>query len=361
MVNHPNIPQDNGFLTSLHQLEGLFNKEGCKSRFTGSTLADLTAWQQEKRAILHNLLGFDTFADCGNKVYELESEDCGTYTRTKYVLQTEEFVHMPFLMLKPKDAKAGEPLPAILCPNGHFKNFKESVAAVRTAPNVLIDMEEFHTHHGEDFVNMGYMAFCPDARGYGERAERAVQREGAWKCSCTYLNRMGIPLGRSTLGMNIWDLIKLTDYVCGREDVDASRIGAAGLSGGGFQSMFLAAADERIKCICTSGYFYGALLSLLHMNQNCDCNYVPNLWRHFDHGDIAALIAPRALIIETGIQDTLNGAPALENITPQLAITQQAYAAANAPENIRHVSFDVGHKWVGTETYPFFEKHLPLN
>jgi hypothetical protein len=347
---------DDGFYTSLKQLETLF-KKGCTKRFAGTTPADLAAWQAESRALLKDLLGFDTFEGCDNNLTELGSEDCGEYIRIKYVLQTEAHVYMPFFVLIPIDLKPGERHPSVICPNGHFNRAKESVAAVRHEEGVLEDMENAHTHHAEDFVKRGYIAFCPDARGFGERAEKAVQKNG-YKCSCTHLNRMGIPLGRSALGMQVWDLIKLADYIETRPDCDPQRITCAGLSGGGMQTLYFAAVDTRIACACTSGYFFGMLESRLHGNHHCDCNYVPDMWKYFDIGDIAALIAPRPLIIETGIHDDSNGISGMENVYAQVRIAQKAYDAAGCGDRLSHSVLDVGHRWVGTDVYPFFDKHV---
>jgi hypothetical protein len=353
MIIHPEIPHDNGFLTGLKQMEHLFS-QGCTKRFAGTTAEELAVWQADARELLKDLLGFATFnQNGGNRVFELNSEDCGDYIRTKYVLQTEEWVYMPFFVLRPTDIKTGERRPSVICPNGHFNRAKESVAAVRHEEGVSEDMENHHTHHAEDFAKHGYIAFCPDARGFGERAERNAQDK--WNCSCTYLNRMGIPLGRSALGMQVWDLVRLMDYIEARPDCDPLRITCAGLSGGGMLSLYLTAVDTRIACACTSGYFFGALESRLHGNEHCDCNYVPNMWKYFDMGDIAALIAPRPFIIETGLQDDSNGASGIENVKAQVQIAQRAYTAARHKDMLAHSIFDVGHKWVGTEVYPFFD------
>jgi hypothetical protein len=159
--------------------------------------------------------------------------------------------------------------------------------------------------------------------------------------------------------MSVWDLVKLADYIQTRPDCDPSRIGCAGLSGGGLQTLYLAAIDTRIVCGCTSGYFYGAKESLLQLIC-CDCNYVPGLWKYFDMGDIAAMIAPRPFIIETGLRDELNGASGIENIYPQVGIAQKAYDASGYSDRLAHSVFDVGHKWVGTDTYPFFNGYMGM-
>jgi Dienelactone hydrolase and related enzymes len=357
MIKNANIPNDNGFLTSLDQLKALF-AEGCRQRFTGKTTDELVKWQTESRELFRNILGFKTFKPCDNKLFELETEVLEDYTRIKYVLQTEELVYVPFYALIPADIKPGEKRPAMICPQGHFTRAKESVAAVRHEAGVNDDIEKFNLNYGEDFAKMGYIAFCPDARGFGERCEKYGQPDGRWKCTCQQLNRMGIPLGRCAIGMSVWDLTKLCDYICTRPDCDTDRIGCAGLSGGGLQTLYFTAVDERIKCACTSGYFYGAMESLLEMNGNCDCNYVPNLWTNFDMGDIGALIAPRALIIESGLRDDLNGKSGIENVKSQYVITKKAYDIYGAEDKLARTQFDGEHLWCGKDVYPFFEKNL---
>ena len=346
------------FYTSLEQMKALYKSKGCQKRFTGNSIAELKIWQKENRKLFAQLLGFDTFAPCKNEFIELERVEFEKFTRIKYLLQTEEMVYVPSYLLIPNDIKSGEKRKVIIAAHGHFQNFKESVAGVIESPGVAADMAEFNITYGIKFVEMGYIVFCPDARGFGERTELQEQGEGKWKCTCKNLNRMGIPLGRCAIGMSVWDLVKLIDYIYTRPDCDPNYIGAAGLSGGGLQALYLAAVDERVKCVCTSGYFYGALESLLVLNNNCDCNYVPNLWTHFDMGDIAALLAPRALIIETGTKDPLNGESNLINIANQFEIAKKAYAVYDNINKIKHTTFEGGHKWCGDDVYPFFEKNL---
>jgi hypothetical protein len=169
---------------------------------------------------------------------------------------------------------------------------------------------------------------------------------------------MGIPLGRSAAGMSVWDLVKLCDYIASRPDCDTARIGCGGLSGGGLQTLYLAAIDTRIKCACSSGYLYGVLESLLVMNENCDCNYIPDLWRHFDMGDIAAMIAPRAFIVETGDEDALNGSSGLANVDSQVDIARKAYEIYGAGDKMAYSVFHGGHLWCGKDIYPFFRNEL---
>ena len=126
----------------------------------------------------------------------------------------------------------------------------------------------------------------------------------------------------------------LLDYVQTRPEVQGQKIGAIGLSGGGLQVMWLAALDERIDCAVISGYFYGVNDSLLHLSNNCACNYIPHMWEMADMGDVAALLAPRPLLIESARQDGLNGPRGMDNVFEQYAITEQAYELLAAPDRL---------------------------
>ncbi len=77
-----------------------------------------------------------------------------------------------------------------------------------------------------------------------------------------------------------------------------------------------------------------------------------------DMGDVAALIAPRPLLIETARQDGLNGPRAMDNVFEQYAITEQAYKLLAAPERLAHDTFDGGHVWHGTVAFDWLARWL---
>ncbi len=155
-----------------------------------------------------------------------------------------------------------------------------------------------------------------------------------------------------------WDLHRLIDYARSRRDCRADRIGCAGLSGGGLQTLWAAALDPRIRCAVISGYLYGYKQSLLDLHQNCSCNYVPHLYEYVDMGDIAALIAPRPLLVETGTKDPLNGAGGLKNVLSQMRPIRRAYRLLGAANLVRHDIFEGEHRWHGVEAIPWLQKHL---
>ena len=168
---------------------------------------------------------------------------------------------------------------------------------------------------------------------------------------------MAYPLGQTVTGMWTWDLHRLIDYIQARSDCKPDRIGCGGLSGGGLQTLWATALDSRIRCAVISGYLYGVKESLIDLS-HCSCNYVPRLYEYADMGDIAALIAPRPLLIETGTRDDLNGASGIKNVLPQVAIIRKAYRLLNATRSLKHDIFDNEHVWNGIEAVPWMKKTL---
>lgn len=167
------------------------------------------------------------------------------------------------------------------------------------------------------------------------------------KGDCYWLAHMGEPLGIPAAGMLVWDLMRLIDYLELRNEWDTEHIGCLGFSGGGMQTLYLVALDERIQYAVISGYMYGFRDALLTLNRNCSCNYIPHLWEHLDMGDIASLIAPRPLVIQSCRQDRLNGPRGIVNAVEQAAVIEKAYRLCHAEKLPLHDICEGGHQWHG--------------
>ena len=162
---------------------------------------------------------------------------------------------------------------------------------------------------------------------------------------------MGIPVA----GMLVWDLMRLIDYLELRGEWDMEHLGCLGFSGGGMQTLYLAALDERVQYAVISGYMYGFRDALLTLNRNCSCNYIPHLWEHLDMGDIACLIAPRPLVIQSCRQDRLNGPRGIVNAVEQVAVIEKAYRLCHAEKLPFHDICEGGHQWHGERLDKYLE------
>ena len=332
-----------------------WDQTGRKLAFTSSTRTERTTWRRRLIRTLKKISGYDTMQPADLQPRITEEVPCDGYLRQRVEIQTERGVVMPMYALIPTSGTP--PYPVIIAPHGHGSGGKNAPAGVRDDPLVVGAIEQYNYEYGVRFAQAGFLTICPDARGFGERRENA-QMHDILSSSCRELNNMAYPLGQTVTGMWTWDLHRLVDYIETRDDCDASRIGCAGLSGGGLQTLWATALDTRIHCAIVSGYMYGYKESLLDLHQNCSCNYVPQLYEHVDMGDIAALISPRPLLIESGDNDPLNGASGLGNVESQLAIIRRAYALMAAEDKIQHAVFEGVHRWGGAEAVPWMKKWL---
>jgi dienelactone hydrolase len=355
------ILPDGRYYTTTEYLLARYEAISRQMGFRATTRAEHATWRSELRARLRQITGIDTMVPAPLQPRVTERLLLDDHVRERIVIQTEPGVFMTLYALLPSDLEPGERRPVVIAPHGHSSGGKFSPAGRRDIP-ALVDTIEGHNYdYGVQFVREGTIVFCPDARGFGERRE--WPRQGADEAlllgnSCEVLNHMAMPLGQTVTGMWTWDLMCLADYVETRPDCDAGRLGCAGLSGGGLQTLWFAALDERVRCAVVSGYFYGYRDSLLKLCSNCSCNYVPHLWELADIGDIGALIAPRPLMIETGSQDSLNGERGLANVTEQVAITRRAYELLEVPERLAHDVFEGEHMWHGDLALPWMLQWL---
>lgn len=255
---------------------------------------------------------------------------------------------MPMFVLVPPGA--GPFSRPFLCPPGHNGAGKYSVAGLDGYGPVREKIRQYHYDYGHQLAMLGYVAICPDCRGFGERREDLEDTkdlETAMKGDCCRLSHMGESLGIPVAGMLAWDLMRAVDYLMERGEWDLDAISCLGFSGGGMQTLWLSAMDERVRLAVISGYMYGYRDALLALNRNCSCNYVPHLWEHLDMGDIASLIAPRPLLIQSCSGDRLNGPRGIANVTEQVDIIRNAYRLLDAPGLMIHEICQGPHQWHG--------------
>jgi dienelactone hydrolase len=347
------------FLTSEKALDRRF-REG--SRGLAWRGGDPARWIARARARLAEHLGLHRFKKCplcARRVGSTRLE--GGLIREEWRIQTEGDVWMPFSLLLPP--RGGGRLPAVIAPHGHGSAGKWMTAGRRDVPEMHAIFKRYRGDYGLQLARRGFAVACPDARGFGERREPAVQgdRENPLlfrSSSCHHLTLAGAPLGLTVQGMWTWDLMRLLDFLTAHPAVDHARLGCAGLSGGGLQTLDLAALDPRVKAAVVSGYFYGARESLLILNSNCMCNMVPGLWEDFDMGDLGAMVAPRGLFIETGDRDSLNGRGGVANVRSQVRIARRVYSALGAGRNLAHHVFHGEHRWDGARAIPWLCRML---
>ena len=161
-------------------------------------------------------------------------------------------------------------------------------------------------------------------------------------------------LGETILGWRVWDVMRTIDYIATRPELDVNRVGCMGISGGGTATLFSAALEPRIRAAMVSGYlntFRDSIGSLSH----CIDNYVPGILNWAEMYDVAGLIAPRPLLVESGTQDSIFPiAASLESVRH----VREIYGVFGAADRIEQEVFPGEHSFWGKRGIPFVARHL---
>ncbi len=184
--------------------------------------------------------------------------------------------------------KIDKPLPAILYVCGHGRVVKDGVSYGSKA---------HYQHHGAWFARNGYVCLTIDTLQLGEieGIHHGTHRDGMW----WWLSR-----GYTPAGVEAWNCIRALDYLETRPEVDATRIGVTGRSGGGAYSWWIAALDDRIKAAVPVAGITDLQNHVVDgcVEGHCDCMYMVNTYR-WDYPQVAALVAPRPLLIANTDKD----------------------------------------------------------
>ena len=175
--------------------------------------------------------------------------------------------------------------------------------------------------YGKALAEMGYVVISPDI------GQHELQHTN-W----------------TLMGERVWDALRCLDYLATRPEVDTNRIAVAGLSLGGETTMYVAALDERVKTVCSSGW----LTTVENMKQgHCPCWNFPGLEEHFDFADIFACVAPRPLVLELGEKERAPGGFPVEIGRKAFAEIQAAYRVFGAEKDVQLDVHPAGHVFHG--------------
>jgi len=194
---------------------------------------------------------------------------------------------------------------------------------------------------------------APEPLGFGEmRLGYDVQRNRG--NSCEKISDNLLLLGRTMMGARVQQYVAATTLLAEMPEVDATRIGAMGISGGGLTSAFLAMIDERIKVLVSSGYpcmYKDSIYGVDH----CVDNFPFGLLKYAENDDLMALVAPRAQLWESGSRDEIFPVAGVEEAARSVA---RMYQFLGVPERFDVDYFEGDHEISGRKAYDFLEKYL---
>ena len=185
-------------------------------------------------------------------------------------------------------------------------------------------------------ATLGIITLVYDPIGQGERME-------SWQ---DHGNLAALLVGQCQLGWMVWESIRALDYLLSRPEVDPKRIAMTGASGGGLNTLFTTAIDERFTCAIPVAYpctFLAAMLSERDLNweDGTDvCNQVPQIMSYAEMSDIASLFIPKPYMILSGKRDRIFPISGVRKIAAEL---EHNYRLASVPERFHFEEFDEDH------------------
>ncbi len=278
----------------------------------------LAAWQDAKPELREQLFSMLGLSPRPEKT-PLHSQTTATTAESEFVVERVHFQSLPGLYVtgnfyRPRNIDG--PLPTILYVCGHGKVKKDDVS--------FGNKTHYH-YHGAWFARNGYACLTIDTLQLGEIEGL---HHGTYNLDRWWWNSRGY----TPAGVEAWNCIRALDYLETRSEVDAKRIGVTGRSGGGAYSWWIAALDDRIQCAVPVAGITSLRDHVITgcVEGHCDCMYMVNTFR-WDFAKVAALVAPRPLLISNTDKDTIFPLEGVIDIHRQV---RHIYELLDAGENL---------------------------
>lgn len=295
-------------------------------RETYKTLEQWEARKAELKACIYNALNVDPLRTRMTLNITLTPKrKMNGYTVENFALETIPGMYVTGSIYRPARAKGK--LPLIINPNGHFGKGRYRA-----------DMQ----YRCATFARMGAVAVSLDLFAWGESLLQFEEED----------HRRSVAMTMQSL-----NIIALLDYFTKQKDIDASRIGITGGSGGGSQTTLSTAIDDRIAVsapvasMCS--YFFGG----------CPCESglpVHLCGQGTNNAEIAAMAAPRPQLFVTDGGDWTITVPQLE-----FPFVQRTYGFYGKENDVYNAHFpQLGHEYsylMRDAVYEFMAKYLGLN
>ena len=253
----------------------------------------------------------------------IEKIDGEGYFIEKVMYESQHRHYVTAVLFLPKSTP---PFPGVVVPCGHSRSGK----AAQQRMCILL-------------AKNGIVALSYDPIGQGERSQ-LLDANGKQRFKATsehnLLGKGSIPLGRNTATYRIWDGLRSIDYMASRKEIDASKIGVTGCSGGGTLTSYLMALDNRVACAAPSCYItsFRRLIDTIGP-QDAEQNIHGQLAFGMDHADYLMMRAPKPTLILASTRDFFD----INGTWDSFRQAKRFYTRLGFPEHVNLVETDTKH------------------
>src|SRR5207249_11511623 len=308
-------------------------------------------WQQQPRGRLTGLLGVFPPERQPLRAVTLETRAFPGYRREKIVFDSRPGVSVLAYLLLPANAKT--PAATMICVPGHGRGV-DDIVGIDDQGRDRTDKAGYQHDFAIQVAEAGMTAVAIEPMAFGCRRDPLNARQGLSRKGCEPVAGGALLVGQTLIAWRVWDVMRTIDYIATRRELDANRVGCVGISGGGTATLFAAAIEPRVRVAMVSGYlntFRDSVGSLA----NCIYNYVPGVLNWAEMYDIAGLIAPRPLFVESGERDPIFPIHAsIESFTR----VKEIYGVFESADRVEQEVFPGEHTFWGRRGIPFLARHL---
>jgi dienelactone hydrolase len=319
--------------------------------FRAGTRQEAEVWQRTLRSKLIELIGGFPAERSPLRPAVLETRAFAGYRREKIVFDSRPGVSVLAYVLLPD--QASRPTPAVICVPGHGRGV-DDIVGIDDQGRDRTDKAGYQHDFAIQVAEAGMAAVAIEPMAFGCRRDPLNARRGLSQKGCEPAAGGALLLGETMIGWRVWDVLRTLDYIATRPELDATRVGCMGISGGGTTTLFAAALEPRIRAAMVSGYlntFRDSIGTLAH----CVDNYVPGILNWAEMHDVAGLVAPRPLFVESGEKDNIF--PVAASIE-SFGHVRDTYRVFRAEAVIEQEVFPDEHSFWGKRGIPFMAKHL---
>lgn len=279
-------------------------------------------WHTRKQQLRENLV--KSWGGFPAEPCDLQAKVVGEFKRDGYrvekiIIQTRPGVWMTANAYIPDgDGKRA----AVLNVHGHWKGAKQDPVVQSRCLGL---------------VKLGFFVLAVDAFGAGERGLSKNLGEYHGEMVAATLMPVGLPLS----GLQVYENMRAVDYLLTRPEVDGTRLGITGASGGGNQTMYAGAYDERFKAVvpvCSVGNYQAYIGAA-----SCMCEVVPNALTYTEESGLLSLVAPRALMVINATRDAFQFS--VGEAQKSIAVAQHVFRLYGKAGNISHDIFESPHDY----------------